>query len=586
MVFEHDDGEVAEAALLTGFDERSDEFFNQIQPVLGADPRRALAVARAAQARAQAEGDALGEVRSLLAQGTAHNALGQSERDGVFVQALQLAQAEADPVLLVRAVSSQIFVDIYHGRYSDALWRGQSILGMAHALRRNDLLVRLTLNIGTALNLIGEHELAIPMFAECADLLQGDGEAVRQQRLRTDNNRAMAWLGIARVAAQDGTFASATADALARARALAEGACEGALRERHGELRAGSLDTLVGVLLEMGEVDEARHWVERVCAESSELLVPGSAAWGIAALAQCRAELAQPGSDVSVVVQRLRAIEALPGPLFLGGELNATLNHCLAAGLSRLGLHREALGYHRQWLQAEARTQSLLAREHALAVHRTMESLRGETEEFITHDLRNPLGAALVQLGSAPESSMPRIAQARGQVQQAFDTAERYLVVLRTRHLRRTDLKPIDLAELVDDVGERLAPPSGAAVRLERELGWGLQMRADRIVLLMALQELLSAALASAAPSSVVCWNLSAADGRALLMVEGAGPDWARSMAERIRPPGVQGAQDERDMAALMLARVAQLHDSRVELLRAADDSGRVEWRFPLATES
>lgn len=585
MVLEHDDGEVDEAALLTGFDERSDEFFNQIQPVIGADPRRALAVARAAQARAQAEGDALGEVRSLLAQGTAHNALGQSERDGVFAQALQLAQAEADPVLLVRAVSSQIFVDIYHGRYSDALWRGQSILGMAHALRRNDLLVRLTLNIGTALNLIGEHELAIPMFAECAELLQGDGEAVRQQRLRTDNNRAMAWLGIARVAAQDGTFASATADALARARALAEGACEGALRERHGELRAGSLDTLVGVLLEMGEVDEARHWVERVCAESSELLVPGSAAWGIAALAQCRAELAQPGSDVSVVVQRLRAIEALPGPLFLGGELNATLNHCLAAGLSRLGLHREALGYHRQWLQAEARTQSLLAREHALAVHRTMESLRGETEEFITHDLRNPLGAALVQLGSAPESSAPRVAQARGQVQQAFDTAERYLVVLRTRHLRRTDLKPIDLAELVDDVGERLAPPSGAAVRLERELGWGLQMRADRIVLLMALQELLNAALASAAPGSAVCWNLSAAEGRALLVVEGAGPDWARSMAERMRPPGAQGAQDERDMAALMLARVAQLHDSRLDLLPGPAGSGRVEWRFPLAAE-
>jgi tetratricopeptide (TPR) repeat protein len=585
MVLEHADGAMAEAALLTGFDERSDEFFNQIQPMLGADPQRALAVARAAQARAQARGDMLGVVRGLLAQGTAHNALGQAERDEVFAQALQLAQAEADPVLLVRAVSSQIFVDIYHGRYSDALWRGQSILGMAHALRRNDLLVRLTLNIGTALNLIGEHELAIPMFAECAELLQGDGEAVRQQRLRTDNNRAMAWLGIARVASQDGTFALAAADALSRARALAEGACEGALRERHGELRAGSLDTLVGVLLEMGEVDEARRWVERVCAESGELLLPGSAAWGIAALAQCRAELAQPGSDVAGVVQRLRAVEALPGPLFRGGELNATLNHCLAAGLSRLGLHREALGYHRQWLQAEARTQSLLAREHALAVHRTMESLRGETEEFITHDLRNPLGAALVQLGSAPESSAPRIAQARGQVQQAFDTAERYLVVLRTRHLRRADLKPIDLAELVDDVGERLAPPSGAAVRLERELGWGLQMRADRIVLLMALQELLRAALASAAAGTAVCWNLSAADGRALLVVEGAGPDWARSMAERMRLPGAQGAQDERDMAALMLARVAQLHDSRLDLLPGPAGSGRVEWRFPLAAE-
>lgn len=579
----------ADAALLQGFDEASDELFNQVQAVLATQPAQAVAIGRAAQQRAEARGDMLGVVRSLLVQGTAHNALGQSERDEVFARALALAEREAEPVTLVRAVSSQIFVDIYHGRYADALWRGQSILGMAHALRRNDLLVRLILNLGTALNLIGEYELAISMFAECSELLQGDGEAVRQQRLRTDNNRAMAWLGIARVAAQDRAGAPAAENALARAQALAESACEGALRERHGELRAGSLDTLVGVLLERGKVDEAMRWVDRVCTESAQLLLPESAAWGIAALAQCRAELACPEGDVEVIVRRLRAVEALPGPLFRGGELNATLNQCLAMGLSRLGRHREALGHHRHWLQSEARTQSLLAREHAMAVHRTLESLRGETEEFITHDLRNPLGAALVQLeatlgGMVPVLASGSVAQARGQVQQAFDTAERYLVVLRTRHLRRADLKLIDLAELVDDVGERLAPPAGASVRLERPLDWGLRVRGDRIVLLMALQELLSAALACAPPGSTIEWKLCGEAEHALLQVTGSGDAWADAVAVRLRPPRDHGAQNEREMAALMLTRAAQLHDSRLEMSVGDLGQSRVEWRLPLVT--
>lgn len=575
---------------LAGHDAGTDGFFDGMQPLLATRPGDALRIAQAAELRAAEQGDGLGVVRALLVQGMAHSALGEPQRDEILARALCLAEVQAEPVTLIRAINSQIVVDIYHGRHADALWRGQSILGMAHAVRRNDLLVRLLLNLGTALNLIGEYGLATTMFDQCSALLQGEGDAMRQQRLRTDNNRAMAWLGIARVAAHEAPGGPDVARALARAQVLAESACEGALREPHGELRAGSLDTLVGVLLEKGSIDAALRWIERVCAESSALLSPGSAPWGIAALARCRAELAGGGDDVADIVRRLREIEALPGPMFRSGELHATLNHCLASGLARLGQHREALAYHRQWLQSEARTQSLLAREHAMAVHRTLESLRGETEEFITHDLRNPLGAALVQLGSAMSEAgsapvLPRITEARDQVQRAFDTAERYLVVLRSRHLRRADLKQVDLAELVDDVGERLAPPAGAAVRLERELSWGLQVRGDRIALLMALQELLRNALDCAPPGGAIEWNLSNEGERALLVVLGGGPAWSRAMADRLWPPGGHDSPGAPDMAALMLARVAQLHDSRIELLRDGPGRGRIEWRFPLVVE-
>jgi tetratricopeptide (TPR) repeat protein len=578
--------ESALRAGLHGHDFREDSFFDSMQPVLTTRPADALQIAEVAERHAEEERNGLGLVRSLLVQGMAHSALGDPRRDAILAQALRLAEAEAEPVTLIRAINAQIVVDIYHGRYADALWRGQSILGMAHAVRRDDLLVRLLLNLGTALNLIGEYGMAITMFDQCSILLRGEGAAMRQQQMRTDNNRALAWLGMAQNALHDPSAGLDATRALARARALAESACEGALREPHDELRAGSLDTLVSVLLEMGCVDEALGWVARVCAESAELLAPQSAPWGIAALAQCRVELARPDGDVGVIVRRLRAIESLPGPLFRGGELNATLNHCLANGLSRLGEYQQALAYHRQWLRSEARTQSLLAREHAMAVHRTMESLRGETEEFITHDLRNPLGAALVQLDGVLDRTAlapagGRIDEARGQVQQAFDAAERYLVVLRTRHLRRSDLKLIDLAELVDDVGEHLAPPAGASARLERELDWGLQVRADRIALLMALQQLLRDALACALPGCVIEWNLGRVGDEALLVVSGPGAAWADAMAGRLRQPAPHGANDQRDMAALMLARVAQLHDSRFELVPGGDRPC-VEWHFPL----
>jgi hypothetical protein len=63
--------------------------------------------------------------------------------------------------------------------------------------------------------------------------------------------------------------------------------------------------------------------------------------------------------------------------------------------------------------------------------------------------------------------------------------------------------------------------------------------------------------------------------------VSGPGAAWADAMAGRLRQPAPHGANDQRDMAALMLARVAQLHDSRFELVPGGDRPC-VEWHFPL----
>jgi signal transduction histidine kinase len=578
------DANLAVVNEVTGDSDASNEaFFQRNQVLLATRAADALEVGREAEARARAADDQLGVVRALLLQGMAQDALGHAERDATLAEALRQAESLGEPVTLIRAVNSQIVVDIHRGRYADALWRGQSMLGMAHALRRNDLLLRLTMNLGTALGLIGEHELAISMFNECLGLLAGDDAGVRQQRVRIVNNMAWAWLGVARAVAEerpDGAIA-----ALAQARQLSQQACDGALAEANGALRAGSLDTLVGVLLERGEEAEALTWVEKVERQSEAMLQPHSIAWGTCTLARCRVEVAHADVDLAAVERRLREIEAMPGSRFRTGELHASLCLCLSEVLSRLGRHQEALGYHRKWMQFEARTQSLLAREHAMAVHRTMESLWGETEEFITHDLRNPLGAALVQIDSIQPRSLDDAAQglldgARRHVRQAFETADHYLAIVRARNLRRASLSPMDLGELVDDVGERLAPPAGAAVRLERDIEWGLEIRGDRISLLMALDQLLRMALDATAPGGTVNWTLRAEPAYAVLTVESGAMAWTPHGAWRALAGG--GAGDRRDMASAMLTRVAQLHDSRIEPVDVVADGARIEWRFPL----
>ncbi|HJV68136.1 hypothetical protein [Ideonella sp.] len=570
-----------------GLDPSGDGFFDEFVQVLAVDAERALTVAQAAADRAEGDGDEAGAVRAQLARSLALDALGRPEHVAELAVVLRRAQELGDPVLLLRATYRQVTVDIYEGRYADALVRGQAMLGLAHALRRPDLLERLLNNLATALDLIGEHALSISMYAECKRLLARQAGGTRLNSIRAANNEAEAWCSLARTC-DPVSRREERAEALAHARSLAEDACRQVLDEPNVAYRLSTLDTLVSVLLELEQPGEAMSWVQRVAqAPGGDLENPLSPHWGMYALVLTRVELASEAPDLPRVLERLRAIEALPGSRFRRGEMQAVLQGCLSEALERLGQYQEAMRYHRQWLQFEARTQSLWAREHAMAVHHTLESLRGETEEFITHDLRNPLGAALVQMGSIAAhggldaAGSEELRAARSQVQQAFDAADHYLTIVRIRNLRRTALSTLDLAELVDDVGERLAPPAASATRLERDVEWGLEIRGDRISLLMAFDLVLRRALESAREGRCVGWSLRAESRHAVLVAEGCGNAWADPLATSAMDAR-QGESGGERMAAAMLMRVARLHDSHIEQIVGTGGSARIEWRFPL----
>jgi signal transduction histidine kinase len=567
----------------------SDEFVKRTQPVLAAQPRLALAIGQRALAQAVAEGDVAGRIRALLLLGSACDVLGLPERDERLSEALTHAEALGEPALLVYAVSARMVADIYRGRYAEALARGQSVLGLAHVLRRDDLLGRLLNNLGTALSLIGEYRMAIEMYEERLRRLPEDAQ---QQRVRTCNNIAVAWHGLARRLRDEQSAAPEVAAALATARGLAEAATESLMHDPNVSLRLSALDTLVGVLLEQDEADAAMHWVRRTGAASAGAVQAGTAQWGMLTLARARVELALPHADAAQVVLRLREVEALPGPKFRSGEMHMLLMKALSVALQRTGDHAGALRCHDAWWRAEARAHSVVARERATAVQNTFASLRGETEEFITHDLRNPLSAALLQLSGAELDGLTparreNLVRARAAVERALQTAESYLAIMRTRTLRRDDLQPLDLSALADDIGEQIAPPAGAAVRLERDIDWGLTVLGDRISLMKALTQLLRNAMRHAPAGTPVRMTLARRGRQALLTVVDQGAGMAPSMQTRLlRRVPMDDRRHGRGMGLTMIARVARLHDARITVRAPRGEGSTVSLAFELCAES
>jgi hypothetical protein len=177
------------------------------------------------------------------------------------------------------------------------------------------------------------------------------------------------------------------------------------------------------------------------------------------------------------------------------------------------------------------------------------------------------------------------LAAAQAHVQHAVDAADYHLTIVRVRNLRRAGLVLLDPAELIDDVAERLAPPAGAGIRLEREVEWGLAIRGDRISLLSAMDCLLRLALSHCPLGDVVHCRLDHVPDYALLTIDVPESDWMHRLSASLRPR-TRASHSPTDMAASMITRVAQAHDSRIEIRTAAGERGGracVDWHLPRA---
>ncbi|HSI56575.1 MAG TPA: HAMP domain-containing sensor histidine kinase [Ideonella sp.] len=536
--------------------------------LLDASPEAALRQVAQAQRAARSAGDGAGDVRARLAEALVRDGDGDPAAASRFEQAEQQAEALGDALLLVSVRLAQARSLADHGHYAAALARCRLAIDSARALGATAWTRQALHASAVSLSFLGEHELAVETFEESRLLLFAAGRPAQAELAALGAGQAQAWLMRGWLLRQAGSEEPAL-QAFQRALTLAEEACGALVGASAGRCQP-ALDVLVRALLALDQAAAARQWAQRLLRVSASPR-PGTLAWGMAQLTQARLAL-QERSDPAQTLAQLHALEALPHPRVRRGDLRLGLLRCLYETHALAGDPRAALATQQAWAQTQNRWRAALSQQHARWTADTMNALRSDAAEFVTHDLRAPLAVALGELQAVSgqqwggtSAAVDSLQRAGHGVRRAMDIADKYLIVIRAEHLRSEDLQVFDLAELADDVCEQMAPPAGADVRLEREIEWGVRVRGDRILLMRALANLLSNAFKHAPPGSAVTVRLARQDDGVWLSVADQGAGLPLDMRARLFQRFATGAvRKGNGLGLAMVARVARLHDARI----------------------
>lgn len=529
--------------------------------------------------RARAQGNGPELVRLLTLRGDVAGAVGRPDAD----HGLQLARAEAarlgEPGLLCQVLLAQARLDADANLHARALAACRSAGDVARAQGQVAWVRQALFTSGGSLCHLGEHDLALEAFEEARMLLRAHAgtlsAADHQVALgRYAAAQAQAWLMRGGLLLE-ASGPEAAAEPLLRARELGEQACS-LLMHASARFSHAALFGLVRALLEAGEGDRARDWVARVQSACPAPPPAGSLALAQRVLGAAMIDLRVGGVDAGQVLAGLREVVAVQHPRVVGGDLRLSLLRCQFEAHEQAGHYVEALEAQRQWSRTKAKVRAQLAHEHSLWTRETLAALRNEADEFVTHDLRAPLveaRQALDALDSAPPGVVPNLRRAEHSVRRAIDIADQYLGVVRAEHLRPEDLQRLDLADLVDDVCEQMAPPKSGAVGLERHIERGISVIGDRLLLMRAIGNLLSNAFKHAPPGSSVAVRLIRDRDEARLSVADHGPGLPLDMRVRLFQRFATGAvRKGNGLGLAMVARAARVHRARIVV---DGDSGR-----------
>lgn len=559
----------------------SDAFLEATREMVHADPALLLAVSAKAHAQAMAREDWAGAARAVARRASAEQALGMASADASWEEADALVERSGDTLLRLRALVSKTATLSMAGRYADSLALCRQALDEVLAIGKVETLRSLLLNMAVTLCYIDEPQLALECLEERRRLLPSDGPLSFVLQAETDCNVAWAWLSIARRGAEEGETGTREV-ALRAALEAARRGYEAAGKLRNPELLMATATALVDALLAAGRVAEARG----VAVELASAMPPHSE--------YLRAEVTmidvtiglQEGADARSLVQKLRGIESLHHREFEVGPTREKLLSCMSTALERSGDFEEALRYLRLHADEWARRRSIEARERARAMRQAMIALRQESVEFLMHDLRSPLAAAMQQIDSAlleapPPQWAAHLRTIAGSVGRAITAAEQTLGILRAEHVPQEQLVPVDLTDLADDVCEQLAPPPGASKGVSRELNGRVTVRGERSLLVRALANLVGNALEHTRPGSRVVVRVERVDDDAVLSVHDHGPGLEPSMRARLfRRYSTGRAKDGHGLGLALVARVARVHGARIDVDSEAGLGTRITLRF------
>ncbi|HJV68137.1 HAMP domain-containing sensor histidine kinase [Ideonella sp.] len=522
-------------------------------------------------ADAQRRHDGSDLVPALIWLGLVLSAAGEAEADGALAQAHAEAVSHGDPALVWQAVLAQARHDADGGRHAQALVACRTVADAARSTGQAALARQALFATGTSLCHLGEHDLALEAFEEARMLLRADPQAL------TDADREIALGRYAAAQAQawlmrgglllEASGPEASGEAFRRARLLGEQACT-ALLGASPRFGHAALFGLVRVLLEAGECELARAWVAKVRQACPRGAPPKSLASVHMALSEALIELRDGVAAPTVVLASLREAALARHPRVQWGDLRLSLLRCMFEAHECAGQYRDALACQREWARTKSELRVHLAREHGLWTASALEGLRAEADEFIGLALRAPLMAARESLSRLFDQA-PAVAhgasRAQHSVSRAIDIADQYLGVVRAEHLRREDLQELDLSELVDDVCDQMAPPSGSGVHLQRRIDRPVNVQGDRTLLMRALGNLISNAFKHAPAGSDVQVGLHSGDEVVRLWVRDEGPGMSLDMRARVFQRFATGAvRNGNGLGLAMVARAARVHDAGI----------------------
>jgi signal transduction histidine kinase len=565
----------------------ADEFLTNTHVLIYENPMLALAICQKAIAQAQERQDPAGLLRARLRLVTVQHALGDDAWRDELNHIEAAARSLGDSLLTLRVLMAQQSCRSDGAECAESLAVCEATLPLALSLGQEDLICRILGNGASSLSSIGEHSLALEFYQELRRHIRADHPMAAWHVAMTHGHEAVVHLRTARglIAADD---ADAANSHLAQACSLAQQSCEEFVACDQGSFYEPLL-TLISALLEHDEADRARermHQFLKCCPEAPTL---GSYDRAVLELTYAMVELHEPDVPLEQTLRRLKIAEAQPHPDFREGEHACQVLNSLSTVYELLHANDKALDCFRRGVAIRARTQSLVARERAKVMRRTLMALRGETEEFITHDLRVPMSTALstlqnMHMEARDAQVQSGLRRAAHNVMRAMGIADHYLMMTRAENLQRNALTLLDLADLTEEVCEQMSVPAAASVQLLREIQPKMPILGDRILLMRVLGNLLSNAFKHSPTGSTVCVRVVREKDEASLSVCDSGPGLPAAMRARLfQRYAASGPRGSNGLGLALVARAARLHGARVSVDSGPQGGAMVVLRFALA---
>lgn len=565
-----------------------ESFFDATWELCKTDPQLSLAVARRALEQALARGDVAGQARALVRIAGAEESLGLDSAAASWTRAYERIEQSGNRHMRRGMLHARIADAISGGDYVGALTLGQTALEAAAEPDEKDGLATLQHLLAHTLIRLGEHDFALQLVDEAR-------RAPRYGRLTPsealpffDDTEALLWLEHAVALTEAGGDPTGVQVALDRARNLAERACTAGFTPSDLPHLLSFLETLVREFLTQGDAGGARTWVRRVFVERRNE-IQASRPFSDRFDFMTASIDVEEGRDLGAALARLQTIERSEYAPLADGEMKVQLLAVMARAFERNGELASALDYHKRWAAERLRLHALRVDQRIKVVRHLELALRGEGMEFLAHDLRGPLASALQRLQDVPSAQLPEPVRAgveagvRG-VQRAAAIAEHALGIMRAEHMQRSELLPVSLSALVDDVCEAIAPLAGQPVRLARDIEPGLQVAGDIGLLSRALGNLIDNALRHAPAGSSVRVGLQREDGSVVLSVSDDGPGLPEPMQRRLFQRYSTGrAGKGSGLGLALVARVARLHGASIELASSPGKGTRIALRLRLA---